>query len=145
MKRLFLFFLVWLFLPSFGYAQIQLGRTWTCALTAIGATLTQCAAVTPLATGERYVITDIVVQTTTGTSGTYAIRSGTGTNCGSNTAQVFPASGSGSDRFSAPINSQPTAVISLKTPLAVTANHAVCLIGIGTNTINVQMTGFITR
>jgi hypothetical protein len=148
-RSLFLFLLLCMLLPPAAHAQIQLGRTWTCALVGIGATLTECQAAPGVAAGtvagERYIITDVIVQTTTGTAGTYAIRSGTGSNCAGATAQVFPSSGSGADRFSAPINTQPTAVISLRTPLVVLVDHAICLIGIGTNTINVQMIGFITR
>lgn len=143
-RRPFLFLLLSLFLPSSAHAQIQLGRTWNCALTNIAATLTECQAA-PAVAGERYIITDLVLQTTTGTSGTYAIRSGTGANCASNTAQIFPSSGSGSDRFAAPINTSPPAVISLETPLLVSADHAICLIGFAVQTINVTMRGFVTR
>lgn len=124
-------------------AQVQGPSSWSCALVGIAATLTQCKAV-PATSGEHHVITDIVVQTTTGTSGTYALQSGTGSNCGTATTALFPVSATG-DRFNAPINSQATAAISLLTPIQVAANHAVCLIGVATNTISVQIHGYTTR
>lgn len=113
-----------------------------CALVNIAASLTQCQAVPAIAT-QSYYITNLTVQTTTGTAGTFALRSGTGTNCASATAQVFPSSGSGSDRWTAPINTQPSANITFYTPLKVTAGHAICHIGVGTNTTNVQIGGYV--
>src|SRR5215471_3741163 len=134
-----------LLLSSSAGAQTQLGRTWTCALVNLAATLTECQSVALLTTGgERYVITDIVVQTTTATAGTYSIQSGTGTNCGTNTAALFPA-GSTASRFTAPINSAMTADIVFRTPVIGAADSAVCVIGTATNTINIQLIGFITR
>jgi hypothetical protein len=116
-------------------------QTFACSLTGLAATLTQCQALTA---GRTYHITDIVVQTTTTTAGTYAIRSGAGTNCADATAQVFPRSGTGADRNTAPISSQPTAVISPTVQLEVTAGHAICVIGAATNTINITILGFYT-
>src|SRR5215471_1132846 len=133
-----------LLLSSSAGAQTQLGRTWTCALVNLAATLTECQSVGLLAAGERYVITDIVVQTTTATAGTYSIQSGTGTNCGTNTAALFPA-GSTASRFTAPINSAMSADIVFRPPVIGAADSAVCVIGTATNTINIQLIGFITR
>jgi len=93
---------------------------------------------------NRHYITDIVVQTTTGTSGAYAIQSGTGTNCATGTAALFPKSGTG-DRFNAPIAAEGLDSISLVTPISPTAGHAICLIGTATNTIDVQISGFLAR
>ena len=119
----------------------QLSQSWTCSLQGLAATLTQCKALTA---SRRHYITDIVVQTTTGTTGTYAIQSGTGTNCATATAALFPSSGT-SDRFNAPINSQPTASINLSTPIIPTSGHAICVIGVATNTIDIQLYGFTAR
>jgi hypothetical protein len=115
------------------------GTATSCSLTGLVATLTQCL---PVRAGSRYYVTDIVVQTTTATSGDWAIRVGTGTNCGTGTAQLFPVSGSGSDRYKAPIAANPPGVISLSTPLAAPAGAAVCVIGTGTNTINITLLGY---
>lgn len=147
MKRWIVLALALLLLAGSADAQIyirsgQLSQAWGCSLTALVASLTQCKAVPDSAT-QRYYITDIVVQTTTTTAGTYAIRSGTGTNCATGTLQVFPASGTGSDRFTAPISTSPTATIHLVTPIAVTAGHAVCVIGTATNTINIHLLGWM--
>jgi len=116
------------------------GTPWTCGLAGLAASLTECKA---LSAGRTYYITDIVVGTTTATSGTYSIQSGTGTNCGTATTAVFPAApGTTSSRYQAPIAANPVAVISLKEPLAVTAAHAVCVIGVATNTININLSGY---
>jgi len=116
----------------------QLSQTWTCSQSGLVATLTECQTLTA---GNRHYITDIVVQTTTGTTGTYAIQSGTGTNCATATTALFPSSGTG-DRFNAPINTQATAVISLTTPIVPTVGHAICVIGVAVNTIDIQLSGF---
>jgi hypothetical protein len=113
--------------------------TWSCSLNSIAATLTQCQAAP--AAGLTLYITDIAVQTTTATSGTYAIQYGTGSNCGTGTTALFPSSGT-SNRFNAPINTQPMAHFSFTTPLEPAAANAVCLIGVATNTISVQMNGY---
>lgn len=116
------------------------GTAWTCGLAGLAASLTECKA---LAAGRTYYITDIVVGTTTTTAGDYSIQSGTGTNCGTGTTAVFPAApGTTSSRFKAPISSGPVGVISFKVPLAVTAAHAVCVIGTATNTININVSGY---
>jgi len=122
----------------------QLSQSWHCALNGIAATLTQCQAV-PADSKERNYITDISLQTTTATSGTYAIRTGTGTNCATGTAQLFPASGTGSDRFNAPVISQAMAHLHFITPLRPTAGHAICMIGVATDTISMQIHGFVRR
>jgi hypothetical protein len=112
---------------------------WTCALNALAATLTQCQAA-PGANLRLY-LTDITVQTTTTTSGTYAIQAGTGTNCATGTAALFPASGT-ANRFNAPITTSSASNFSFTTPLIVPANTAVCVIGVATNTISIQLQGY---
>lgn len=116
------------------------GTPWTCGLAGLAASLTECKA---LAAGRTYYVTDIVVGTTTATSGTYAVQSGTGTNCGTGTTVVFPAApATTASRFQAPIAANPVAVISFTEPLVVTTAHAVCVIGVATNTININLSGF---
>lgn len=112
---------------------------WTCGLNSLAATLTQCQT----APGANLVlyVTDIMVQTTTTTSGTYAIQTGTGTNCATGTAALFPVSGT-ANRFNAPPTTAPMSIINLQTPLKVPANAAICVIGVATNTISIQLIGF---
>lgn len=113
---------------------------FTCGLAGLAATLTECQA---LSAARVYYITDIVVGTTTATSGTYAIQVGTGTNCGAGTATLFPAPpATTSSRYQAPIAANPVAVINFTTPLVTPAANAICVIGVGTNTINVQISGY---
>ncbi len=117
----------------------QLSQSWTCALTAIAATLTQCQAAP--AVPYRLYITDIKVQSTTTTTGTYAIQSGTGTNCATGTTALFPASGV-NDRFSHPPTTTAMADIQFTTPIRPAAGHAICVIGVATNTTRIQLAGF---
>ncbi len=111
---------------------------FSCTLVGLAASLTECQA---LAAGRTYYVTDIVVQTTTATAGSYAIQTGTGTNCGSSTTPLFPG-GNTANRYLAPINTQATAVISPTQPYVATTGHAICVIGTATNTINVQISGW---
>jgi hypothetical protein len=111
-----------------------------CGLAALAASLTECQA---LAASRVYYITDIVVGTTTATSGTYGVQVGTGTNCGTNTATIFPAPpATTASRYQAPIAANPVAVINFTTPLVTPAGYAICVIGVATNTINIQITGY---
>ena len=113
--------------------------TWTCGVNAVAASLTQCQAAP--GAGVSLYITSINVQTTTTTSGTYAIQYGTGSNCGTGTAALFPVSGT-ANRFNAPITTSAMATIYFPIPLKAAANNAICLIGVATNTISAQITGF---
>lgn len=113
--------------------------TFTCGLQGIAATLTQCQAAA--AAGLRYHITGVFVQTTTTTSGTYAIQTGTGTNCGTGTAALFPVSGT-SNRFNAPITTSAMAGLAFYTPLVAPVAAAICVIGVATNTISIQINGY---
>lgn len=112
---------------------------WSCTLSGIAATLTQCQAAP--GAGLSLYVTDIVVQTTTTTSGTYAVQYGTGTNCGTGTAALFPG-GATANRWNAPITTSSASNFSFITPLAVPANNALCVIGVATNTIRIQMHGY---
>jgi hypothetical protein len=113
--------------------------TWTCGLQGIAASLTQCQAAP--AAGLKLYITDITVQTTTTTSGTYAIQTGTGSNCATGTAALFPVSGT-ANRWNAPITTSAASNFRFATPLVAPAASAVCLIGVATNTISIQIQGY---
>jgi hypothetical protein len=114
--------------------------TFSCGLNAVAATLTQCQAAP--AAGLKLYVTAVYVQTTTATSGTYAIQTGTGANCVTGTAALFPVSGT-ANRFNAPITTSAMAALTFPVPLAAPAASAICLIGIATNTISAQIVGFI--
>jgi len=124
-----------------GAQYVRLGGSvlWSCALNGIAATLTQCQAAP--AAGLSLYITGLYVQTTTTTSGTYALQYGTGTNCATGTTALFPSSGT-SNRFNAPITSNAMASIFFPVPIKVPAANALCLIGVATNTISAQIVGF---
>lgn len=113
--------------------------TWTCGLNALAATLTQCQAAP--AAGLKLYVTDIFVQTTTATSGTFSVQTGTGTNCATGPAALFPVSATG-NRFNAPIAAEGVTHFPLGTPLSGPAAAAICVIGVATNTISVQLVGF---
>lgn len=114
-------------------------NAWTCGLDGIGATLTECRA-TP-GTALSLYITDIVAQSTTATAGQFLLRRGTGTNCGTGAASVFPSAAT-AVRFAYPANTVAPTIISLKTPIKVAADEALCAIGVATNTLTIQITGF---
>lgn len=120
-------------------AMGTLGTPWRCSLDALAATLTQCIAAAPA--GQRHYVTDIAVQTSTATSGTYSIQTGTGANCGTGTAAMWPALNT-TVRFNAPINSQPMFVANFTQPLQPPLASAICVIGIATNTIRIQLQGY---
>lgn len=141
MKRLLMSAAIAVMIPLSASAQNIGYPTWSCALAGLAATLTQCQAI-PVYPGKRHVITDIIVGTTTSTSGSWAIQSGTGTNCATGTTVVMPKSGSGSDRFKAPVTDGAMTDMDLQTPLKIADGHAVCVIGTATNTINIQLIGY---
>ena len=114
--------------------------TFTCGFNSIAATLTQCQAAP--AAGLKLYVTGLYIQTTTTTSGTYALQTGTGTNCGTGTAALFPASGT-ANRFNAPITTSAMAAIQFPVPLAAPAASAICVIGVATNTVSGQIVGYV--
>lgn len=121
-----------------GRAQVASSQ-WTCGVNAVAASLTQCQAapVAPLALR----VDALYVQTTTTTSGTYALQYGTSTSCGTGTTPIFPVSGTGSNRFNAPITTSAMGVVLFPVPLSIPAGNALCLIGVATNTISAQIVG----
>jgi hypothetical protein len=114
--------------------------TFKCGFNAIAATLTQCQAA-PAAGSKIYIVT-LHVQTTTTTSGTFALQTGTGTNCVTGTAALFPSSGT-ANRFNAVISSSGMQTITFNPPLDAPAAAALCVIGVATNTVSGQIAGFI--
>jgi len=124
------------------YAQtFNPGPSWTCSLDNIGATLTLCI-IAPTDSTKRY-ITDIVAQSTTATAGQFILRTGTGTNCGTGTASLFPSAAT-VIRYSAPGNGSAPTVISFRTPLEVPKDKDLCMLGVGTNTVTMQIQGFLS-
>jgi hypothetical protein len=114
---------------------------FTCSLTGVAATLTQCQAA-PSA-GQRLVITDLTVQTTTATSGQYALQAGTGANCAVGTVAIFPAASTAA-RWNANTTAQGVTHIRFTTPLVLPEATSLCVMGTATNTIVVQVAGFKT-
>lgn len=116
---------------------------WACSLDNVGATLTLCKrAPTSSTTSKQLWVTDIVATSTTSTAGQFILRYGTGTNCGTGTASLFPSAAS-AVRFGYPANTSAPTVITLATPLVVPAGKDLCVLAVSTNTITVQIHGTI--
>lgn len=115
---------------------------WSCGVTAIGATLTQCQAA-PAASTSLY-ITDITVVSDTATAGSYTLRFGTGTNCATGVATFFPAVASiTTGKIPYPANTANLPVWhSFGTPIKITAANAVCIICVATQTCTASIQGF---
>lgn len=115
--------------------------TWSCSVDNIAASLTKCAPTPAAPAGLRTFITDIVAQSTTGTAGQFLLRTGTGTNCATGTASLFPGAAS-VVRYAAPANTVAPFVANLNTPLIVPADTDVCLLGVATNTVTAHLSGY---
>jgi hypothetical protein len=150
MKKLLLSLFLALFLSADALPQTpanylgSVGDFWfhtnsfTCSLMGLANTLTQCQAAS--GASLRYYITSIAVQTTTATAGTFNIQTGTGSNCATGAAPLFP---SVAGTWTAPINSNPTSSILFNPPLKAPLGSALCVIGTVTNTINIQIMGYV--
>lgn len=114
---------------------------WSCSLDAIAASLTQCQAAP--AAGLRLYVTDITIGSTTATAGQFILRQGTGTNCGTGTASLFPAAATVA-RFAYPANTSASgsAKYSFATPLQLTTSNALCILCVATNTCTVSIQGY---
>lgn len=129
-----------------GVLYVRLGSPllFSCGLTAIAASLTQCQAV-PSA-GTSLYLTDISIMSDTATGGTYLLRYGTGSNCGTGTTTLFPAVASlTAGKLPYPANSATGSVfaqVNFQTPLKLPAANALCIICTATNTCTVSMQGF---
>jgi len=115
--------------------------TWSCGNAGVGASLTQCQAAPGF--GLRLYVTDITVQTTTGTAGTWQLRFGTGSNCATGTTVLYP---NFVGSWVAPVNTVAPQFISFVTPLVVGsttgANQALCVFGTATNTVAIDIHGY---
>ena len=147
MKKLFLAALALLCIV--GPVQAQdfrpLGAPFACGADNIGATLTEltgCAALSQTQSALRYYITTVLTQSTTTTGGTFSLQSGTGTNCGTGTAKIIPASVT-TARMSSPASTSPAGVMNFAVPIPVTPGHALCVLGVATNTTTISVFGFI--
>ncbi len=125
---------------------------WSCSLDDIGATLTECI---PSRGSMGFVAMDrqtlwidsVVAQSTTATGGLFILRTGRAANCGTATASFLPSSAAVA-RLSAPANTAPPTVITLKVPLPIPpdpnpANEhpRLCVLGVATNTFTGQISG----
>lgn len=111
---------------------------WSAGLDAIGATLTEIKAAP--GAGLSLYITGWIAQSTTATAGQHTLRFGTGTNCGTGTGNLLAASATA--RYASPANTVAPTVVQLIPPIKVTANNAVCLLGVATNTTSMTLMGF---
>jgi hypothetical protein len=125
--------------PAYVSAKLT---TFKCGFNAVAAALAQCQAAP--AAGLKLYIRTLQIQTTTATSGTYALQTGTGTNCATGTAALFPSSGT-ANRFNAVISSNGMQTITFDPPLDAPAAAALCVIGVATNTVSGQIAGFIAQ
>lgn len=122
----------------------QNGAPFSCGADNIGATLTEMTGCAVLAASPalRYYVTTITTQSTTTTAGQFSVRSGTGTNCGTGTANVLPSS-VGTARYASPANTAAPSVIFFDPPIPVTPGHALCVLGVATNTTTITVTGYV--
>lgn len=113
---------------------------WTCALDNIAGTLTQCQAAP--AAGQRLWLTSVVAISTTGTAATFAIRQGTGANCGTSTAGLLPGATT-SRTYILPANTgNPIQMFFPEVGIGAIAANAICVIGAATNTLNITLSGY---
>lgn len=146
MRRLFILALFLFGLVGAADAQTYIrsgGPTtdWTCSLDNIAATLTECKAAP--GAGRQLYITSIHAQSTTATAGQFILRTGTGANCGTSTLSLFPAAAT-VVRFAAPGNGSPPTDVNFTTPLQAPVNTAICMLGVATNTVTIQISGYYT-
>ncbi len=113
---------------------------WTCALDNIAASLTQCQAAP--AAGLKLWVTSVIAVSTTSTAATFAIRVGTGSNCGTGTAGLLPGA-STSRTYVLPANTAAAFQLSSVSGFGTaSAAQAICAIGAATNTLNIVISGY---
>jgi hypothetical protein len=125
--------------PGVGYVRLGGPTLWSCGLDNIGATLTECQAAP--GAGLKLYISGVVAQSTTATAGQFALRRGTGTNCGTGTGNVL-SSATATARYVSPANTIAPTFITFPNPIALPANEALCVLGVATNTTTIQVTGY---
>ena len=114
--------------------------TWFCGIQALDDVLLQCQAAP--GAGLKLYMTDITVQTNNpGTTGTFAVQAGQGTNCDAGTSSLYPIANT-TARWAAPTLSVGPFGRNFTTPIEAPTNYAICVIGATTNTINVQLQGY---
>src|SRR5262247_2461333 len=109
----------------------------------IGATLTEIVAAPP---SNQYVyVTTIILESSTATAGSFALRAGQGANCATNPVGMFPQPGVSSPTLTYlyPANTAVPLVITLQPPVRAPAGYALCLVGVATNLARGQVMGFI--
>lgn len=118
------------------------GAIWSCSLDNVGATLTRCIAAPT--SGESRYITDIVANSTTAIGGAMSLQTGTGTNCGTGTASLFPSSpATNTPRLGYPPTASAALTINLRTPVRVAPNLDLCVLGTTTDTVTVHLLGYV--
>ena len=122
------------------YSRGDHPNRWNAGVDNIGATLTEVVG-NPGAGLSLYIRT-IVAGSTTTTAGQFLLRRGTGTNCGTGTTTIFPGTATTTPRAASPANTSNPTVITFDPPLKITANNAVCLLGVATNTTWAEISGF---
>ncbi len=126
-----------------GQARAQtlpIGPIWSCSLDNVGATLTKCQ--TADVGGKRLYITDIIAQSTTATGGQFILRTGTGTDCGTGTASLLP-SGATAARLGYAGNASSPTHLRFGTPVVTASAKDLCVLAVATNTISIQITGYL--
>lgn len=113
-------------------------KRFACTISGLENTLTQCQAADPT---KQYRVSEVLVQGTTVNAASWALQSGTGTNCGTATAALTPG-GSTSARWTTSGTGGGVLQLRFQTPLMVTAGHAICAIGQTNNATVVQVIGF---
>ena len=117
------------------------GTPWTCSVDNVGAALVLCQSASADLSVRRYV-TDIVAQSTTTTAGQFLLQYGTGSACATGTTSLLPSSAT-VIRIAAPGNGSAPALVSLRTPLVIPSGKDLCLLGVVTNTVTAQISGYL--
>ena len=113
---------------------------WTCGLQGVDTAMLQCQAAP--GAGLRLHLTDITAQTGgPGTTGTFSVQAGQGTNCDAGTSSLYPVANTAS-RWAAPTTTVSPFVQDFVTPVTAPSNYAICVVGSATNTINIQLSGY---
>jgi hypothetical protein len=113
---------------------------WSCSLDDIGATLTLCQRAAE--EGRALYITDIVAQSTTTTVGQFILRTGTGTNCGTGTASLFPSAAT-AVRWAYPPSTAAPLHLAFASPIRIPHGKDLCALGIATETLTLQAWGYV--
>lgn len=126
------------------------GRYWTAGVDGVGATLTKLTlapnSASPDPYTERIYITDLVAQSTTGTGGQFILRYGKATeldgtaNCGTDTVSLLPSAAT-AVRLNYPLFSGISNQMTFRTPLVVPVGKDLCVLGVATQLIVLQLIG----